>query len=66
MVTSAKHKRNRVAINVEDVIMEALINLAAKEGVTVSELGRDMLVSELSRLGLLPDASLRRLAGVRD
>ena len=60
-----KVKRNRIAVNLEDEIHEAFVNLAERENVSSSELARDMIVSELARMGLLPEATIRRLVGVR-
>lgn len=66
MPDNGKTKSNRVGINLENVVYEAMANLAEQEGLTLSELGRDLIVTQLVRLELLPDASIRRLAGVRD
>jgi len=59
-------KRNRISVNVEDDINAAMEALAEAEGITPSELGRSMFITELERKDLLPESTIRRLAGVRD
>lgn len=61
-----ENKRNRISVNVEDSILYALDSLANKEQMTMSELCRQIILSELNRLDLMPDVSIKRLAGIRD
>lgn len=63
-MASDKGRKNRIAINVEDSIYEAFTALADKEGVAVSDLGRSIIVSYLNDRQLLPEETIRRLAGI--
>lgn len=59
-------KRNRISLNVEDSILEGVTALAIAEGLSTSELIRQLIVTELRRVDLLPVSTIERLAGVRD
>lgn len=62
---AANLKRNRYSVNVEDSVSEALVALAEAESITPGELIRNCVITELSRLELLPIATLKAIAGVR-
>lgn len=59
-------KRNRVAVNLEDSVHEALQQIAHKEDLSASEYMRSLIIKDLVSRDLLPEATLHRLAGIRD
>lgn len=61
-----RRRTNRITINVEDEVYTAISELADREFQTLSNICRDFIVSELVRLELLPEQSIRRLAGIRE
>jgi hypothetical protein len=59
-------RRNTIKCNVEDIVLVATQSLADVEGISVSTLVRNILVSYLAKAELLPDKTVKELAGVRD
>lgn len=65
MTNSARHvKRNRVAVNLEDSIYDGLLVLAVKQGTTISELTRGLIISELLDRDMLHENAVKELMGI--
>lgn len=57
-------KRNRIAVNVEDAIFDAMNNIAEQDGLAISELARSFIVNGLVARGALSELAMKRLIGV--
>lgn len=64
MRNTVRIRRNRLSVNIEDILYDALIELCNKENMSASDVIRDCLLRELLRLQLISNASIRRLLGI--
>lgn len=60
------NKTDQLNINLEEPLAEAFRRLARKDGCSISNYGRRLIIEHLRNTGTLPDGELTRiLAGVR-
>lgn len=64
MSSKSNPKRNRIAIYVEDDVWTACGAYAERLNIPLSELGRRLVLTQLHALGLIPEDSIKKFAGM--